>query len=62
MSCNNSRWKAANQSKDKRDKKKKRENYAVTPLHAKLNPVCYLLALLVAHHIFHVSGVRVKFT
>ena len=30
------------------------------PLNAKLNPVCHLLALLVAHHIFHVSGLRVK--
>jgi len=30
------------------------------PLNAKLNPVCHLLALLGAHHIFHVSRVRVK--
>ena len=29
------------------------------PLNAKLNPICHLLALL-AHHIFHVSGLRVK--
>jgi len=26
------------------------------PLNAKLNPICHLLALLGAHHIFHVSG------
>jgi len=31
-----------------------------TPLNAELNPICYLLALLGAHHIFHVSGLRVK--
>jgi hypothetical protein len=29
------------------------------PLKAKLNPVCYLPALL-AHHILHVSRIRVK--
>ena len=32
----------------------------VNPLNAKLNPICHLLALLGAHHIFHVSGLRVK--
>jgi hypothetical protein len=32
----------------------------VNPLNAKLNPICYLLALLEVRHIFHVSGVRVK--
>jgi len=30
------------------------------PLHPELNPICYLLALLGAHHIFHVSGLRIK--
>jgi len=25
-----------------------------------LNPICHLLALLGAHHIFHVSGLRVN--
>jgi hypothetical protein len=30
------------------------------PLHAELNPICHLLALLGAHHIFHVSRIRVK--
>jgi len=30
------------------------------PLNAKLNSTCHLLALLGAHHIFHVSGLRVK--
>jgi hypothetical protein len=30
------------------------------PLNAELNPICHLLALLGAHHIVHVSEVRVK--
>jgi transposase len=29
------------------------------PLNAKLNPICHLLALVGAHHIFHVSRIRV---
>jgi len=32
----------------------------LNPLNAKLNPICHLLELLGAHHIIHVSGVRVK--
>ena len=32
----------------------------INPLNAKLNPVCHLLALSGAHHIFHVSGLRVN--
>jgi hypothetical protein len=32
----------------------------LTTLNAKLNPICHLLALLGAHHIFHVSRIRVK--
>jgi len=30
------------------------------PLNAELNPICYLLALLGAHLIFHVSRIRVN--
>jgi len=30
------------------------------PLNAELNPICHLLALLGAHHVFHVSGLRVN--
>jgi len=30
------------------------------PLNAELNPICHLLALLGAHHILHVSRVRIK--
>jgi len=29
-------------------------------LNANLNPICHLLALLEAHHILHVSSIRVK--
>jgi hypothetical protein len=32
------------------------------PLNTKLNPICHLLALLGAHHILHVSKVRVNVT
>ena len=31
----------------------------INPLNAELNPICHLLALLGAHHIFHVSVLRV---
>jgi len=34
--------------------------YCVNPLNAELNPICHLLALLGAHHILHVSRIRVK--
>jgi len=30
------------------------------PLNSELNPICYLLALLGAHHFLHVSWIRVK--
>jgi len=32
----------------------------INPLNAELNPICYMLALLGAHLILHVSRVRVK--
>jgi hypothetical protein len=34
--------------------------YWVNPLNAELNPICHLLAILGAHPILHVSGIRVK--
>jgi hypothetical protein len=34
--------------------------FIFNPLNAELNPFCHLLALLGAHHIFHVSRIRVK--
>jgi hypothetical protein len=32
----------------------------INPLNPELNPICYLLTLLGAHHFFHVSRIRVK--
>ena len=32
----------------------------INPSNAELDPICHLLALLGAHHIFHVSGLRVN--
>jgi hypothetical protein len=32
----------------------------INPLNAELNPICHLLALLGAHHILHVSRIRVR--
>ena len=34
--------------------------YSINPLNAELNSICYLLALLGAHHFLHVSRIRVK--
>jgi len=34
----------------------------VNPLNAELNLICHLLALLGAHHILHISRIRVKLT
>jgi hypothetical protein len=34
--------------------------FIINPLNAELNPICHLLAVLGAHHIFHVSKIRVK--
>jgi hypothetical protein len=33
---------------------------SLKPLNAELNPICPLLALLGAHHILHVGGLRVN--
>jgi len=32
----------------------------INPLNAELNPICHLLELLGAHHILHLSGLRVN--
>ena len=32
----------------------------INPLNAELNPTCHVLALLEAHHIIHISGLRVN--
>ena len=34
--------------------------YGINPLNTALNPICHLLALLEAHHIVHVSRIRVN--
>ena len=36
------------------------EKTLLNPLNPELNPICYLLALLRAHHFLHVSRIRVK--
>ena len=36
------------------------KNRSVNPLNTELHPICYLLALLGAHHFLHVSRIRVK--
>ena len=33
---------------------------SINPLNPELNPICYLLALLGAHHFLHVSRIRFK--
>jgi len=33
----------------------------INPLHAELNTICHLLVLLGAHHIIHVSGLRLNY-
>jgi len=35
--------------------------FRIDLLNAELNPMCHLLVLLGAHHILHVSRIRVKF-
>ena len=37
-------------------------NLTFNPINAELNPICHLLALLGAHHILHVSRIRVNYT
>jgi len=32
----------------------------LNPLNTKLNPMCHLLVMIGAHHIFYVSRIRVK--
>jgi len=37
-----------------------KNKHIFNPLNPELNPICYLLALLGAHHFLHVSRIRVK--
>ena len=39
---------------------KESKHVALNPLNAELNPVCHLPELLAAHHILHVSRIRVN--
>jgi len=39
----------------------KLSNSQINSLNAKLNPISHLLALIGAHHILHVSRIRVKY-
>ena len=39
---------------------RKLHNEELNTLNPELNPICYLLALLGAHHFLHVSRIRVK--
>ena len=43
-----------------RNREKMIYNSMLNPLNPELNPICYLLALLGAHHFLHVSRIRVK--
>jgi hypothetical protein len=36
------------------------QNHSINPLNAELNLICHLLALLGAHHILHISRIRVN--
>jgi len=38
------------------------EGHPFNHLNAELNPICHLLSLLGADHIFHISGLRVNNT
>ena len=38
----------------------RKERVNINPLKPELNPICYLLTLLGAHHFLHVSRIRVK--
>jgi len=40
--------------------KRRKHKFPLNPLNPELNPICYLLALLGAHHLLHVSRIRVK--
>jgi hypothetical protein len=53
-------WWAHLLSEQTADRHKATEKIRVNPLNVGLNPIYHFLALLGAHHILHVSRVRVK--
>jgi hypothetical protein len=53
------KWRHRNAENEQMDGEKK-EHTSINPLKPELNPMCYLLSLLGAHHFLHVSRIRVK--
>jgi transposase len=53
-------WKKGNKIKKKQIRSQPGKRKGINPLKPELNPICYLLALLGAHHFLHVSRIRVK--
>ena len=51
---------AANQNSDHALPNSTKCSHFFNPLNLELNPICYLLAILGAHHFLHVSRIRVK--
>ena len=37
------------------------DKFLINPLNPELNPICYLLALLGAHHFLHVSRIGLSY-
>ena len=63
LNCNYSFWFYSRVSFSERQRhtwKKPVAVNTVNPLNAELNPICHLLTLLGAHHILHISRIRVK--
>ena len=62
--CENSTGYMVKKNIERRNSRNKLETTAegilFNSLNAELNPICYLLALLGAHHFLHVSRIRVK--
>jgi len=56
----NSGWKALLCNFELQDDYKLKTRRIFNPLKPELNSICYLLALLGAHHFLHVSRIRVK--
>jgi hypothetical protein len=62
MNLKDKGWKGVNWINIARNNDRKRAtvNTVINHLNAKLNPICYLLTLLGAHHFLHVSRIRVN--
>jgi len=55
-------WRNNTHAECKVNANKKLVKKYINPLNAELIPICHLLALLGAHHILHISRMRVKNT